>query len=280
MMRIKAAAGRFALGTLLFLGPQFPVNAALTRLDVSSYPDYAVDIRIDGQSERVYASALTVSYLPGASGGAKSTPLPAGNPSSFTAFSLDIGDDLVSKAYWEPGTLPASNGNERHDHDSPQWVPGGIFRAASLYDEYAGEVNTSTSAGRLAGAALQLAIWDVLYGDAQAVNHRGSEFYVRDRDGSESQLVSAANAMLSSAANFMNLGAAATVWNAELGPNGRRPLPDDQDLIGPNITIGAVPEASVWFAATGAVACLCVLGNWRGERNKLRKQQEQPNAGT
>jgi hypothetical protein len=281
MSRIEAAVGRLGVGVLLYLGQQFPLHGALTRLDVSYYTDYAVNIRVDGQNDRVYASALTASYLPGARGGAKSTPLRAGNLSSFTAFSLDIGDDLVSKGYWEPGTLQGGNEDGRHDHDSPQWVPGGIYRAASLYDAYVGEVNSYTSAGKLAGAALQLAIWDVLYGDGEALNHRRSGFYVSDRHGSESQLIFAANAMLSSAANFVNLGADATFWDSELGPNGRRPLCDNPDLIGPGmITMGAVPEASGWFAATGAVAGLYALSAWSAERKKLRKKRHRPNAGT
>jgi hypothetical protein len=272
MKRIKIVVGRFTFGALLCLGPLCPLHAALTRLEVSSYNDYAVRVSLGDQTEKVYASVLTASYLPGPRNGADSAPLPAGYPASFTAFSLDLPSDLVSKSYWEQESLPSGNADRSQEHQSPLWNPGGIYRAASLYDAYVGEVNTSTAAGRLAGAALQLAIWDVLYGDALAVNHPGSGFYVNDAHGheSQSQLVFAANAMLASAANSINLNAQATFWDAVLGPNGRGPLPDNQDLLGPGITsTGVVPEASAWLAAAGAVAGLTLLRNSRWGRNKV-----------
>ena len=269
MIRIEAAARRLVLFGLVWAGAHLPLHAGVTRLDVSYYNDYAVELSVGHHNETVYASALTASYIPGAPHGAQSTPLPPGYPASFTTFSLDIRYDLVSEAYWQPGALPSSNANGAHDHRLPLWKPGGIYRAASLYDAFVGDVNTATAAGRLEGAALQLAIWDVLYGDGKAVDHRGSGFYIRDPDGSESQLVFAANAILASSANNVDLDADATFWNAVLGPNGRRPLADNQDLIGPGIDpVGAVPEASAWFAGTAAAAGLCLLGNRRLSKRK------------
>lgn len=269
MKRIKTVVGRFSFVAFLLLGPVCALPAALTRLDVSYYSDYGVRVSLGDETEAVFASALTASYLPGARKGAESAPLPPGYPASFIGFSLDPRGAPTPATYWEPEALPSSNGNDSDDDHSPRWNPGGIYRAANLYNAYVGEVNTSTVAGRFAGAALQLAIWDVLYGDAQAVNHRNSNFFVNDAHGSQSQLVFAANAILASAANNVNPNAAATFWDEELGPSGRHPLGKDQGLLGPGFTTaGFVPEASGWLPATGATAGLALLGNRLRARKK------------
>lgn len=256
-----AAFGRWAFYTLFWFGLVTGAQAALTRLDISYYTDYAVDVRVGNHNEKVYASALTASYMPGAHGGAESAPLPAGYPSGFTAFCLDIRYDLAPESYWQPGPLPGNNANGSHDHVLPLWEPGGIYRAAGLYEAYAGDVNASTSAGKLAGAALQLAIWDVLYGDGLAVNHRHSGFYVEGKF--ESELVFAANAMLASPANSLDFDTHELFWDAVLGPNGRRPLTHNQDLLGPALLVTGVPEASTCIAGGAALGYLLVMGRRR-----------------
>lgn len=239
-------------------------QAALTQLDITYCADYSVDVSISHHSETVYASALTASYMPGARNGPQSDPLPG--PSSFTAFSLDVRYHLISESYWQSETLPANNDNPPPEHQSPAWKPGGIYRAASLYDAYVGQVNSSTAEGRLTGAALQLAIWDVLYGDAKAVNHDDSGFFIETGKGggrSESELVLAANAMLASAANVENPNSRDTFWDAVLGPNGRQPLSHNQDLLGPTFSTSVVPESSTVYAAGGAMAYFLLTSLWQ-----------------
>jgi len=278
-MRSEAAVGSFFCSCCLLFLPIFPTRAALTRLEISYYKDYAVDVRIGNHNERVYASALTASYLSGTPGGAYSTPLSAGSSGSFTAFGLDIVDDLVSKAYWDPGNLPATDPDGTHGRRSPLWASGGIYRAAGLYDAYAGQVSVSTPEGRLAGAALQLAIWDVLYGDGQAVNHRGSGFFVTNRGDSESKLVLAANGMLASSANYLDLDADETFWDAELAPDGRHSLLHNQDLFGPAIRSSSVPEPSTYFAALAGMAYLSALTRRQRIPGSPRKAKESRRKG-
>lgn len=264
--RRRCGVRAFLLLTAIFT---VTAQAALTRLEVSYYTDYAVNVSFDHRTETVYASALTASFVPGARNGPASAPLPAGY-SPFTAFSLDIGDDLKSKSYWQAGALPSIDPDPSRGHQEPQWAPGGIYRAASLYEAYSGQVNSSTPDGKLAGAALQLAIWDVLYGDGRAVNHAGSGFFVGGKGEheeseleKESQLVFAANAMLASAANSIDLAARETFWEAVLGPNGRQPMDGNQDLLGPVFFSSVVPEPSTFLAAGGTLAYLLVSRAWR-----------------
>ena len=256
--QLKGLIGLCAMATAS-LASIVSVQAALTRLDVTYCTDYSVDVSLGHHSETVYASAITASYMPGSHNGSQSDPLLG--YCSFTAFSLDLRYDLISESYWQSEALPANNDNAPPEHQSPVWNPGGIYRAASLYDAYVGQVNSSTAEGRLAGAALQLAIWDVLYGDAKAVNHDDSGFFIgtgKSGGRSESELVLEANAMLASAANTENPNSRDIFWDAVLGPNGRQPLSHNQDLLGPAFPTSVVPEPSTCLAAGGAMAYFLV----------------------
>jgi len=94
--------------------------------------------------------------------------------------------------------------------------PEGLLRVASLYEHFAPGISYAHGrwTGKEEGAALQLAIWDVLYGDGTAVNNSRSAFYV---SGADLLLVARANQMLSSNANQAQPNPNVTFWN-ELPP--------------------------------------------------------------
>jgi len=131
---------------------------------------------------------------------------------------------------------------------------GGFYRAASLYQHYAPGILTAAGNGsgfawndKTAGAALQLAIWEVLYekGSAFSIDQDTSradstQFYVSSVSSSVRSL---ANTYLSSIWNIINPNLDTTFWNAVNGDGSPR---SSQDLIGP---VQPVPEPTTMIAA-------------------------------
>ena len=160
--------------------------------------DYYVHINytLNGQSDSAYAvdTAFNVSYVSG-------QPLPNGYTSPFTSFCMYIGADLIANNWT---AVPFSTVNTAQLGYSAT----GLDRAANLYNAYANQVNFSSASGELAGGALQLAIWDVLYGsDLGRVDDQGSAFYVNTSLGNGGQIgsaISLANQFLGSSANNPN----------------------------------------------------------------------------
>jgi hypothetical protein len=223
-------------------------QAALTQLDISYYTAYWGTIHASGLAspETVYLTAFQAKKIGG-------QDLPGGHPDPFITFCLDIRYNLSEPAYWRSGTFPNPNAGT-----APLWQTDGIYRAASLYRAFAGGVNFAGTPGKKEGAALQLAIWEVLYepGSSFSVSS-GTGFYVTGPNTAAATdgVIGRANAMLSSAANKVDHNLINTFWNAESDKNGN-PLPNNQDLIGPFIP---VPEPATYAAA--ALLCLPLAVN-------------------
>src|SRR5262249_49825490 len=155
-----------------------------------------------GLSSSVYAydTAFKASQVGG-------DPLPAGTGNPFYTFCMDISADIIPSDWWQSGAFPSGD-----NRNGIPWTPGGVYRAASLYNHYVGEVSFDTSGGKQAGAALQLAIWNVLYGSAVSDNNWdisaqtfGASGYGFQVVQADSGVVALANQMLNSSANKVDL---------------------------------------------------------------------------
>jgi len=219
-------------------------KAALTQLQIGYYTDYPVQISYAGgsQMESVYATAFSARAF-------GTNPLPPDQQNPFTAFCIDIASPMSSPGYWQSGALPLGDNGNRLG-----WTPGGISRAASLYDHYSTAVDFTSASGERTGAALQLAIWEVLYENSGAFNGRtGSGFHAT---GSCS-ILDIANTMLASRWNRVDDASKESFWNA-VNPDGTSRL--CQDLIGPPLPTGFAPEPGMGFASGCAGVLLLVAG--------------------
>src|SRR5208283_4993978 len=106
-----------------------------------------------------------------------------------------------------------------------------LNRAANLYNAYVNTVNFSSQRGEINGGALQLAIWDVLYGNNMtSVGDSSSLFYATAVGSESAAAIAQANAFLDSSANNPNSVHQTTFWEAT-DANGN-PFPtSNQDLI-------------------------------------------------
>ncbi len=148
---------------------------------------------------------------------------PAGYDQNFTAYCVDLDHYLQN---FQDVTL------ESTDYLNPMsLVPAAGPKAAWLYNTYAAAVSTALQA-----AALQLAIWEVLY-DAN-LNLTSGTFKVTSANAST---ISQANTYLSS---LLTNTSEATWFKATSHPNLQ-----NQDLIGPR-----VPEPSAFALLFGAGA--------------------------
>ncbi len=196
-----------------------------------------------GTGEGVYLTAFQATY-----NGGDALPFPTPNP--FITFCIDILPDLQNNnngtysGSWTAGTFPLQ-GNQ--NGNTLPYVNGGIQRAASLYNHYVGDASIGSGggdgmySGQQYGAALQLAIWSVLYGNSFSAS------------GVDSQITTLEGAILGSQYNFADPNLTSTFWNATDPSN-------NQDLIGPQMQTGSVPEPATYAAATSACALLGLLG--------------------
>lgn len=215
---------------------QYATEAGLTQFDISYHTTYTGVVHSAAGAENVYLTAFKATRIGG-------DPLPASHADPFTTFCLDIRYNLSDQAYWGSGSFPSgSNGGV----GTPNWTTDGIYRAASLYKGYASSVN-DTATGILNGAALQIAIWEVLYETENGPYSvtSGTGFRV-DANGGNSAVLAAANSMLASAWNVVDSSITTTFWNATLDKNGS-PLAGNQDLIGP---FAPAPEPTSFLAAS------------------------------
>jgi hypothetical protein len=216
-------------------------NAALSQLQITDDTTYTGTITGGGANNRnVFLTAFLARQIGG-------DPLPSGTSNPFYTFCLDPAPTLIPSDWWKSETFAnAGAGN------TVPYQPGGIQRAASLYNAYVGGVSFSTVAGKRQGAALQLAIWNVLFDSNPKVLGGGTGFQVA---GANSAVTTLANQMLASAFNFANPNLTSTFWDAT-DANGNPIF--NQDLIGPQTAV--VPEPGTYGAMASAVGYLCVLG--------------------
>ena len=213
-------------------------NAALSQLQLSYNLDYTGIISGTGfNTEEVYLTAFSAKQIGG-------DPLSSvGYADTFTTFCMDISQTMIPMNWWESGSLATAGvGN------AVPYQPGGIFRAASLYNAYVSSVNFTTTAGIQEGAALQLAIWNVLYNSNPTV-FGGAGFQVTSADPTVTSL---ADAMVGSAFNNATPGFTATFWNAT-DANGNSIA--NQDLIGPLV----IPEPATYCTLAGVGLLLVSL---------------------
>jgi hypothetical protein len=194
--------------------------------------------------EDVYISAFQATYAGGAP-----LPYPTSNP--FNTFCVDILPVLVNanngiSSAWTPESFAVATPSPNSSGQTIPYVAGGLQTAASLYNAYIGNVG-GLSGGHFAGggvingnfysgeqwsAALQLAIWQVLYGTS--FSDAGVDPTVTSLEGQ----------ILAGPYNFPNPNITGTFWDAS-GPVA------NQDLIGPELQTGFVPEPGTYGAFAG-----------------------------
>lgn len=190
-------------------------------------------VTVAGQlSEDVYLTPFQATYVSG-----DPLPFPTSNP--FNTFCVDVSPILNQNGTWTAGTFPlGNNGN------TIQYVPGGIQQAAGIYNAFVGNVSISTAGGQLWGAALQAAIWQDLYGSAFSLTSDGHDI---------SAVQTLETSILTSGANVANPNLTSTFWNAT-------DPAFNQDLIGPPMETGFVPEPGTYAAAASVCALLGIVG--------------------
>jgi hypothetical protein len=209
---------------------------AQTALNIATDTAYRGNVSFAGFGPvDAYLTAFQATYA-----GGDPLPFPTTNP--FNTFCVDISPDLIANGgTWTAGTFPlGANGN------AIQYVPNGIQSAAGIYNTFVGNADISTASGQLWGAALQLAIWTDLYGPTFSLTADGS--------GSDiGSVQSLAHSILTSIYNVPNPSLTSTFWNATDPAN-------NQDLIGPQMETGFVPEPGLFTAAASGCAFLGLLG--------------------
>ena len=224
---------------------QAGAQAGLSYLSVSYYNNYGVTVHAQGTTIGTAASAFSADLTSGA-------PLPSGHTDPFVAFCVDINNTLHSGLFqscdFTDSGASASSGVVRQTD--------GLYRAADLYANYSSGIMSVAGDGsgyswtdKQKGAALQLAIWEVLYetGSAYSVNYdstrsASSQFYVTSVDSSVRSL---ANQMLAwEEGRSVNYALDSTFWNAVTVDQGRVVNRAGQDLLGPAV----VPEPGTYLA--------------------------------
>ena len=257
MLRVRERlCGLVATAVLMSFGLG-PAKAALTTIDVSYYRNYPVVAFVHGIPESTYASVFGARIETGTSTGRPGGSIPT-DP-EFPAFLLEFPNRIAPRAHYSEELLAEAQNSDRGAH----WNENGIFSVASLYQAFARGANRSTAAGRLEGAALQVAIWDVLYGDGRRVDNSRSSFSVL----ASRELVARANAMLSSPANHPDPSLKGTFWRFEPDHSSAscwQDWRDFQDLFGGSLSsIVAVPEPGTYCVAAAAGLYLLMLAGRR-----------------
>lgn len=189
----------------------------------------------------------------------------------FYTFCLDIGYSLSDTRNYKSTTFPALNtGN-----GNPVWLVNGIYKAAYLYNKFIGQLvpasnvaQFGTTPQRIIGAALQLAIWNVLYDtDNTVLSGTGFKASAFGADADAASAIALADTML----NDNNLKGAwnpalnrtTTYWDTVNPANLNDPSVYNrgQALIGP-----PVPEPAEMALA------VCALGGLVFGYRRLRQQ--------
>lgn len=217
------------------LGAAASVNAQ-TDLLISYDTAYQGDINVSGyiNNEDVYLTAFSAAY-----NGGDALPFPTTSP--FTTFCIDILPNLNASGSWTAQTFP-STPPPQNGQSSPAWVGGGIQTAANIYNNFVnnatvssgggGSIDGQSYTGEQWGAALQLAIWQDLYGSSFSAT------------GVDSTVAALENDILNSSYNIANYNLTSTFWDAT-DPT------VNQDLIGPQMQTGFAPESGAYGALAG-----------------------------
>ena len=241
------------------LGAMGSAHAALTQLDITYNQDWTGNITWFNSANNTTTTDnnIPLTAFKATRMGGDLLPPPTSDP--FYTFCMDIAPTLIGSDWWKSGTFPlAGNANG----NSAPYVNGGVQRAASLYKAYVGGVDFSDVSHKREGAALQLAIWEVLYENGPYDVTSGTGFSIAS--ASDALITARANVMLGSAANFADYNLTSTFWNAT-DSNGESIL--NQDLIGPQLPTGFVPEPGTCMAAASVFAYLAAFGIRRARRS-------------
>jgi hypothetical protein len=250
-------------GCLLAIGmaamAQLTSHAALSQLNVTYYSGFVTTFTVQGGGpQTVWATAFLAEHISG-------DPLPDSHTDPFVTFCLDVNNRIAS-GWWQSGGFtpePSQSSPALREANS-------LFRAANLYQHYvgtpilpgggpAGGWGSATAQQKLEGAALQLAIWEVLYEpsasgfdvDSGVGFDVGNVFVSGSLGYTRTDLINRANAMLG-AYSAADTSLLATFWNATDALGGDRA---SQDLIGPYLA--PVPEPGTYVA--GALLLLPLL---------------------
>lgn len=203
-------------------------TAGVSYFNIGYYTDAGntATIKVQGATVSTYATAFSVDWQATGPGGIASAPLPPNHGDPFVSFCLDanvyLGSGWFKSGGFSDVTLTSQSAPAVRQAD-------GLYRAANLYSHYAsGILNANgTWANKTDGAALQLAIWEVLY-------EKGTTYSI-DRDVNRTDAnqfyVSSVSQAIRDRANYMlaNNSSAAysidtTFWNAVTDSTGNTSL--------------------------------------------------------
>lgn len=237
-------------------------NAGVSYFNVSWYTDFKGTVTAQGSSAYTYLTAIAADWQ----NIANSQPLPPNHSDPFLTFCLDF-NNVLANGWWKSGGFADTALNGQSTPAIRQ--QNSLFRAANLYATYApgviGAFNSTSSAARttarVEGAALQIAIWEVLY-EPNPNNVNSAYNVLTEGAANKGFVVSGANSIVTGRANQMlttasaaNFSLETTFWNAVTDSTGTTSR-SSQDLIGP---FAPVPEPSTYVAA--ALLCIPVLIN-------------------
>lgn len=235
------------LATALGFWSAVSAQAGMTQIDVSWYGDYSARLVAQGYNHLTSASAIKAQRVGG-------DEAPTGHSNPFVTFCLDV-NNVTADGWWAFGSMDdtlltaQSPGAQRQEES--------LYRVANLYSQFSSgilDVGNNMWVGKKQGAALQLAIWEVLYenpSNGYSLNQEaGSGFYVTEVD---EEVRGLANLYLSSAWTQADKTLATTFWNAANEDGSHRA---SQDLIGPMMP---VPEPASIIA--GALLLLPFLAS-------------------
>lgn len=270
--RTKLAVAACCLGSLAASNSGL---ASLSYLDISYYGDYGVTVVAQNYQHATLATAFSADRLSGSrnnagqvgtgAGFVTSEPLPVNHSDPFVTFCLDI-NTILQDGWWQSGSFSdvpsvGTVGNPNNPTGPAIRNVGALQIVANLYANYAGGIlpvggwGAASTAQKLEGAALQLAIWEVLYDTTGTGIHNGYNVYqdgVAANNSSEFYLKAGSTAVGDRANQMLaaygvvdpNLGT--TFWNAVYNDGTYR---SSQDLIGPNGPTGVVvPEPTTMIA--------------------------------
>ena len=228
------------LGAALIVAAQGTSQAGLSQFNIFYYGGYGENLTVQGVAHSTLATAFAADWVGGAA-------LPPNHSDPFVTFCLDINANIANGSWQSGGYADVSLTSQ----SSPAIrQAGSLYRVANLYATFAGGImpvggnwSLATTAQKIEGGALQLAIWEVLYEPV------ANGYNVLTTVGSTGLNVTSVNSAISTRANQMlaaassqNLSLTSTFWNAVNADGSRR---NSQDLVGP---FAPVPESGTFIA--------------------------------
>ncbi len=206
-MTLKSTLVLFALSAC------FASAATINILSVDSNRGRTVNLNVDSTNSNFYAGVIVGSYNGGA---------------SFDLFCVDLFTSIDYGLYDSYDRLPLLNGRED--------------RVAWLYDEVYNRTTINTTN---LGAALQIAIWDIIHDGGDGPNAGR----IRSNSSTPAAIVNSWNSFLTQSLNKSSLDAAIYVNSKGLVPA--------QNLIG--MPVSEVPEPATYAALGGALLAIAFL---------------------